>query len=89
MAELLADDFEEYGSSGRVFRKSDVLESVGGAVAYSLSEFTCHDIAQGVTLVKYLSETENSTALRSSLWVQSSGNWQLLHHQATVAPNAN
>lgn len=84
MDELLADDFEEYGSSGRVFQKSDVLETPCMGAAYVLSDFTFFDLAQGVALVKYTSVVSGQVALRSSIWSQSGGNWQLLHHQATV-----
>ena len=88
IAELLADNFEEYGSSGKVFLKSDVLASLGSSVNYSLTDFSFRDIAKGITLVKYRSQTEGQVALRSSIWVQSEGNWRLLHHQATVVPHA-
>lgn len=88
VSELLADDFEEYGSSGRVFQKSDVLASLDSTVNYSLTDFSFRDIAKGITLVKYKSSTESQAALRSSIWVQSNGSWRLLHHQATVVPYA-
>tara|TARA_R110002049_G_scaffold233475_1_gene406787 strand:+ start:1230 stop:1580 length:351 start_codon:yes stop_codon:yes gene_type:complete len=88
MEELLADDFQEYGSSGRVFQKLDVLDAPGVGATYKLSDFTFRDLAQGVTLVRYRSVTSSQTAMRSSIWVQASNRWQLLHHQATVVPNA-
>ena len=88
MNEVLADDFEEYGSSGKIFRKPDVLAKLDSNIDYTLSEFSFSDLAHGVTLVKYKSESEGKVALRSSVWVQDSGNWRLLHHQATVVPHA-
>ena len=88
MNELLADEFEEYGSSGRIFRKSDILANLTLDIDYELSDFSFSDLALGITLVKYKSATKGQTALRSSVWVQSSGNWRLLHHQATVIPHA-
>lgn len=88
MKELLADDFIEYGSSGKVFQKSDVLGSLDTGADYTLSNFTFSDLAEDVTLVKYKSIVSGQTALRSSIWVQIRGAWQLLHHQATVVPNA-
>jgi hypothetical protein len=86
--ELLADEFTEYGSSGKVFRKSDILSSVETAADYALSNFTFSDLAAGITLVKYKSIVSGQAALRSSIWVQNKGAWQLFHHQATVVPNA-
>jgi len=88
IAELLADDFEEYGSSGRVFRKSDVISAADFDTVYALSDFAFTDIAKGVTLVKYKSVVSGQPSLRSSIWVKASGAWQLLHHQATVFPDA-
>ncbi|WP_165787146.1 DUF4440 domain-containing protein [Pseudohalioglobus lutimaris] len=88
MTELLADDFEEYGSSGRVFYKSDVLSAPDFGAAYDLSDFTFTDLAEGVVLVKYKAVVSNQESLRSSIWVKASSSWQLLHHQATVVPSA-
>ncbi|MEZ5572263.1 MAG: DUF4440 domain-containing protein [Halioglobus sp.] len=88
MDELIADDFEEFGSSGRVFRKPDVLAGLDSTINYSLTDFSFRDIAEGITLVKYKSRTESQAALRSSIWVKTNGNWRLLHHQATVVPHA-
>ena len=88
MNELLADEFTEYGSSGKVFHKSDILSSLDTGAEYILSNFTFSDLAQGVTIVKYKSIASGQAALRSSIWVQNNGAWQLMHHQATVAQNA-
>jgi hypothetical protein len=88
MDQLLADDFEEYGSSGKVFRKSDILDTPFASASCNLSNFTFCDLAQGVTLVKYMSANSGRTAMRSSIWVKNGGTWQLLHHQGTVVPNA-
>ncbi|WP_341937447.1 nuclear transport factor 2 family protein [Marinimicrobium sp. C2-29] len=38
--ELLADGFEEFGSSGRVITKTDVLKVDGPLPAYELSDFS-------------------------------------------------
>ena len=88
MDQLIADDFEEYGSSGKVFRKSDILDTSFTSAKCNISNFTFCDLAQGVTLVKYMSANSGRTAMRSSIWVKNGSNWQLLHHQGTVVPNA-
>lgn len=87
MGEILAEDFEEYGSSGQHFRKPDVLDSLDTSTDYELSNFSFSDLARGVTLVKYNSLVSGQVSRRSSIWVQRGGQWQLLHHQATVVPN--
>jgi hypothetical protein len=89
LSELLSDSFEEYGSSGAVFRKSEILENFQQAepVSYDLSDFTFLDLAPGCILVKYRSTESGQQALRSSIWRAGSGQWQMLHHQSTVVPN--
>lgn len=88
MDDLLADNFEEFGSSGRAFRKSDVLDNPYTNDNCDLSNFTFVDLAQRVTLVKYKSAARGRTALRSSIWIKNGSTWQLLHHQGTVVTNA-
>jgi GNAT superfamily N-acetyltransferase len=88
ISELLAEDFAEFGSSGKIIRKSDILAGVGAGTfpTYELSDFTFRELAEDITLVKYRSFVSGRRALRSSIWVNNNGNWQLLHHQSTVVP---
>jgi hypothetical protein len=74
---LLAEDFREFGSSGRVYSKLDILAelSTEQPALVTMTDFTCDLISPGVALVTYVSLTthENRTqtrALRSSIWVQ-------------------
>ena len=88
--ELISDDFEEFGSSGKFFRKQDILNRLplSGVVHYELSNFTFRYLGEDYILVKYNSTVSGRSAFRSSIWVKQSGQWQMLHHQATVVPNA-
>ncbi|MCB1701768.1 MAG: DUF4440 domain-containing protein [Pseudomonadales bacterium] len=88
LSELLSDEFEEYGSSGRVFTKSDVLSGLPetGAPEYELFGFSFLELSPECMLVKYRSTVSGRQALRSSIWIFGSGQWQLLHHQSTVIP---
>jgi len=88
MEDLLADNFEEYGCSGKIYRKSDILDTPYTNGTCNLSNFTFVDLAEGVTLVRYQSVGPGRAAVRSSIWVACSGSWQLLHHQGTEVPNA-
>ena len=88
MDELLDDDFVEYGSSGKVFLKSDVMDASGIGTPYELSDFTFRDLGPEVVLVQYISVVPDQVARRSSIWRKNCDAWQLLHHQATVVPNA-
>jgi len=90
---LLTEDFLEFGSSGRVWTRDRILDLLASA-AYQLpsaEDFECRKIAEGVALVTYRSVRadpqtgQRSAALRSSLWVEESGEWRMRFHQGTPA----
>jgi len=85
--ELIAEDFEEFGSSGRVITKSDVLKGAGPLSKYELSAFSVRLLGDKAALVKYRACTSAQRSYRSSVWVKHEDKWQMLHHQSTVAPS--
>lgn len=87
MKELLAEGFEEFGSSGKVITKSDVLKAEGPLPAYKLSDFSVHILGEKAALVKYRASTSDHSSYRSSIWVKYGKRWQMLHHQSTVVPS--
>jgi hypothetical protein len=92
---LLADESIEFGSSGRVFNKEQII----GALAYEQAEGysparTAEDVAvrylaTDVALVTYRTVRQNSTtgpelqALRSSIWKRVDRTWRIIFHQGT------
>jgi hypothetical protein len=97
---LLADDFVEFGSSGRVWTRDailDLLETEDYAPP-AIEGFACRPLADGVVLVTYSTlrtdkQTGECTAsLRSSIWSKESGGtgelgrWRLRFHQGTTIP---
>lgn len=88
--ELISDDFEEFGSSGKAYRKQDILNDLplSEPANYELSGFTFKELSSHCILIKYSSIVSGVHALRSSIWVKQEGHWQILHHQSTVVPNA-
>jgi hypothetical protein len=85
IAALLADGFVEFGSSGRVYTKS---ETVAALVAESPTDiradgFVAKELAPGVALLTYRTTTDGVEALRSSIRVESSDGWQMVFHQGT------
>jgi len=73
---LLAEEFREFGSSGRTYTKLDILAelSTEQPVIITLTDFVCQLISPTTALVTYksLSSHENrapTQALRSSVWV--------------------
>ncbi len=91
LAELLADEFIEFGSSGRVYTKDDLVAvlQAESPVVQVTSDFRVTTLAPDVALLTYrirrLSQPPVDTR-RSSIWRRSGGRWQIVFHQATVTP---
>lgn len=95
---LLADDFIEFGSSGRVYDKSITVEALAEEAVSDNSpvpevyDFTVKSISSDAVLVTYRSRRqptatwEGRQTLRSSIWKMIDGRWQMLFHQGTVIP---
>lgn len=87
---LLADDFREFGSSGRVWNKTEILDLLETEPAFhtTLEDFQATELAPGVFLVTYTASVQrlgkpNTLALRSSIWIRRKGHWQMIFHQGT------
>ncbi len=90
VAALLTEDFREFGSSGRVYTKPEILDALANEapVALHLTDFTCQLLSPGVALVTYRShrvhpDGQATSALRSSLWLHGRDGWRLHFHQGT------
>ena len=91
--DLLSDDFIEFGSSGGVFNKQQVIEALeqegppDSTVRLSLVDFIARRLASDVILVTYRINQEGGTRpesrLRSSIWKLTGGRWQMVFHQGT------
>ena len=90
VAHLIANDFIEFSSSGKIHRKDDVLQYLKTTDLYqfSIKDFAINRLAENVILATYMFITDNSTSLRSSVWKQVHGNWQIIFHQGTKVPVA-
>jgi hypothetical protein len=91
VAALLAEDFEEFGSSGRVWSRAAILELLAAEeyTAPTVENFRCSLLAKDVALVTYRTVCTNtqtgiqSAVLRSSAWVLMSKEWRMRFHQGT------
>jgi len=86
VAVLLADGFVEFGTSGRIYNKGqivDLLQREQGRLDQSstISEFSARRLAADVLLVTY--RIVESRTIRSSIWKLTSGRWQMEFHQST------
>ena len=96
VGDLLSDDFVEFGSSGRVFNKQQVIEALeqegppDPTIRLSVLDFVARRLASDVILVTYriIQEggpgTRQESRLRSSIWKLIAGRrWQMVFHQGT------
>ena len=86
---LMADDFFEFGSSGRVWDKAAVLRELPGeeSFSFSVSDFQARQLGTDTVLATYRVRMESGgssrSSLRSSVWASRDGRWQMLFHQGT------
>ena len=90
---ILADHFREFGSSGRVYSKSEILAELAqeSPASITLSHFEVMLLSPDVALVTYESQRHQLglspvRARRSSLWMLESAGWQIVFHQGTAIP---
>lgn len=90
--ELLADDFVEFGSSGRIYDKPTVIRELGesGYVAdFEIGDFCLVMSRADSALVTYRCAVKSDSgdvirkSNRSSLWRLVDDRWQLVFHQGT------
>jgi hypothetical protein len=88
--QLLADDFVEIGSSGRLFNKQQIIEGLINEtpVHRTLLDFKIKLLAPDVALVTYRvhNHEEQRYSLRSSIWKRNEDRWQMVFHQGTLTP---
>ena len=93
MEEIIAEDFFEFGRSGRIYQRADTLAVPLTPIkaVIPLPDFDVRLLSQGVAQVTYNSVVtygENiEKARRSSIWTRSSGGWKLRFHQGTPFSN--
>jgi hypothetical protein len=94
LSSLLADEFREFGSSGRIFSKTEIIDLLlsESSVGRSLTNLDAYPVSEHAVLVTFRAVREVAgspplESLRSSLWVHRDGRWQLLFHQGTKVPH--
>ena len=88
---LLAEDFLEFGSSGRIWTRDATLASLATEdyIPPAIEEFACRVLAADVVHATYRSVRRStdgeaeSEVLRSSIWVRKDGEWKMIFHQGT------
>lgn len=93
VAELLAEGFVEFGSSGRVLTRPQIVTALQAEspVQVTASQFKVQWLAPHVALVTYRAHRHSQPpvhTLRSSIWEQRLGRWQMIFHQGTLTTPA-
>lgn len=91
LSRLLADDFREFGGSGRIFDKPQIIAALKNQPAFELwlEDFQVVPLAADLALVTYLGNCRFPDSckvlrsLRSSIWRKRDGRWEVLFHQGT------
>jgi hypothetical protein len=91
---LLADSFIEFGSSGKIWDKPSIVQSMQSETLdhqITVEDFVARELAPDVVLVTYVSrpcgevagEQRTVFSLRSSIWKRFDEKWQMIFHQGT------
>ena len=88
---LLAEDFREFGASGRIWSRAEMLAELGAESPGRLEagDFEVTLLTPELALVTYRSTRFTGAepprqALRSSLWRLEAGHWRIFFHQGTL-----
>lgn len=93
MDRVLHPDFAEFGRSGRVYSRAEILDTPASDIdaRLPLPEYAAHLVAADVALVTYVGEVRDGDVVlranRASLWLRHDGRWRLRFHQGTAIPD--
>ena len=91
LADLLHDDFVEFGSSGTVYEKQMLIEMMADErpAPVMVRDFSVRQLGADTALVTYRTVGQSGQeARRSSIWIRGASGWRLVFQQGTRIPNA-
>ena len=96
MGKLFAEDFCEFGRSGRRYSRQEMLLGQNGATeihaTLPLRDFCARYLSEDIVQVSYVSEVRygarTELANRSSIWSRHKNGWTLRFHQGTPTTQA-
>jgi hypothetical protein len=94
ISRLIAEDFIEFGASGSIWTKAQVVEQLPQQpfTQRTTSEFSAKPLSEHTVLVTYRchnlsADRQSSThSLRSSIWRKRGEEWEMVFHQGTPIP---
>ncbi len=89
LSKILADDFVEYGSSGKVYSKKEIINELQSETVHKLklTGFKLRELGENHYLVTYKAVKEEGGqkhySLRCSIWIKIKDEYQMIFHQGT------
>ena len=90
---LLAPEFQEFGASGTVYNKAQIVAELvdDPQLEVSVSAEHVRELSADVMLLTYKCVSGASgtrrTSIRSSIWKKMDGRWRMCFHQGTIVPD--
>jgi hypothetical protein len=92
LSRLLADDFIEFGSSGKIYDKQQIIDQLQSrsSAEYSVTNLQVELLSSSIALVTYRCfrssqiDRGKNISLRSSIWRKGNESWQMVFHQGTL-----
>lgn len=81
----LTDDFVEYGSSGKIYNKQDVIGYYKTlcSINHVITDFSIEFLSDTVVKTSFKSNLNGKKALRTSIWKFVDNAWRMSFHQGT------
>ncbi|MGN0062637.1 MAG: RNase H family protein [Nocardioides sp.] len=83
VAALLHPQWMEIGRSGRVWNRTEMLDTIGPIGRVDLEVVDVIEVGADTVQLLWRATTEQGSTLRSSLWVRGRTGWQQVFHQGT------
>jgi len=88
--DLLSNDFVEFGTSGKIYNKKNIIERLPEEVPTEIKAFDFAPIQLATNIIQIRFKTRRTTqdgliiaSLRSSIWKFDGKRWQMIFHQGT------
>ncbi len=81
----LTDDFVEYGSSGKIYNKQDIIGYYKPlcCINHVITDFSIEFLSDTVVKTSFKSNLSGKKALRTSIWKFDDNAWRMSFHQGT------
>jgi len=85
VSERLDEDFLEFGQSGEIYHRHEILEYLrnAGDRSIEIMDFHVEKLCKSCCIAKYRWENDGKVANRTSIWIRIDNQWKLKFHQGS------